>query len=396
MNRILVVAQHYLPAYKAGGGLRLIANLVSHLGSEFAFYILTSDRDLGDRVPYPGINPTGWNLVDKAYVRYLPPESQSLSTLRALINNTACDVLYTNSFFGNLSVKTAFLRWCKQISAIPFIISPQGDLSPGALNLKKRKKQLYLTLVKQLRWYQGVIWQTAGENETEDIHRMFGADIRKGKSQLHLAPNLPPLSPPHSLRPHYHKTVGELRIIFLSRIDRKKNLDYALSLLTLQKTGTISFDIFGPIEDGAYWQECQAIVRNMPPNISVAHRGVISPDAVVKTFEEYHLFLFPTLGENFGYVVPEAFTGGCIVLTSDQTPWRKLSDHQIGWDIALADNAAFQAALHEAIDWDTAEFQRRSQLAQAYAQNYLHNSAAVEASRRLLQIALKMRCLERS
>ena len=47
-NRILIFIDWFLPAYKAGGPIRSIANLVDHLSESFKFYIITGDRDLGD------------------------------------------------------------------------------------------------------------------------------------------------------------------------------------------------------------------------------------------------------------------------------------------------------------------------------------------------------------
>ena len=52
---VLVFIGYYLPGYKAGGPVRSIANVVETLGDEFEFRIVTSDRDLLDEVPYPGI-----------------------------------------------------------------------------------------------------------------------------------------------------------------------------------------------------------------------------------------------------------------------------------------------------------------------------------------------------
>ena len=45
--------------------------------------------------------------------------------------------------------------------------------------------------------------------------------------------------------------------------------------------------------------------------------------------------ILPTLGENFGHVIVEAWTAGCPVLVSDRTPWRQLASHGVGWDVAL-------------------------------------------------------------
>ena len=53
--RILTLVGHYPPAYKAGGPLRSVSNLVECLGDDLEFWVLTRDRDLGDAVPLPGI-----------------------------------------------------------------------------------------------------------------------------------------------------------------------------------------------------------------------------------------------------------------------------------------------------------------------------------------------------
>ena len=50
--RILTFVDYYLPGYKAGGPIRTIANMVSQLGGEFEFLIVTRERDFLDTVPY--------------------------------------------------------------------------------------------------------------------------------------------------------------------------------------------------------------------------------------------------------------------------------------------------------------------------------------------------------
>ena len=49
---ILIFIDWYLPAYKAGGPVRSIANLVENLKNDFIFKIVTGDRDLGDTKPF--------------------------------------------------------------------------------------------------------------------------------------------------------------------------------------------------------------------------------------------------------------------------------------------------------------------------------------------------------
>ena len=105
------------------------------------------------------------------------------------------------------------------------------------------------------------------------------------------------------------KESGSLKIAFLSRVARKKNLDYALQVLA-NVCGNIVFDIYGPLEDIAYWQECQSIIAQMPTNVKVSYLGEVPPDQVMGILSEYHLFFFPTRGENFGHVISESLRCG--------------------------------------------------------------------------------------
>ena len=45
---VLVAIDWYLPAYRAGGPIRSIANLVAALGDEIDFRIVCGNRDLGE------------------------------------------------------------------------------------------------------------------------------------------------------------------------------------------------------------------------------------------------------------------------------------------------------------------------------------------------------------
>ena len=77
--RVLVLADYYLPGFKAGGPIRSLANMVDRLGDEFAFKIVTRDRDAGDQRPCGGTVPNAWQPIGKARVLYLSPRQLSLT-----------------------------------------------------------------------------------------------------------------------------------------------------------------------------------------------------------------------------------------------------------------------------------------------------------------------------
>lgn len=381
-KKILAVIGVYIPGFRGGGPPRSLSNLAERLGQELEFYIATADRDLGSNQPFPNLEPNQtWRNVGKAQVSYLPPPAMRIFRWRQFLQSCDFDVLYLNSFFSPLSIKTVILHKLGFIAKKPLILAPRGEFSSGAIALKPFKKRLFIFVAKRLGLYKGVVWQATANNEKLDIQRIIGQN-----AAIVLAPNLPAQQKQNENDDNLRssKKPGSAHLVFLSRIARKKNLDVALKLLESSK-GSIIFDIYGPIEDAAYWRECQTIINRLPANIKVSYNGPANPEDVKKIFAKYHLFLFPTRGENFGHVIFEALQAGCMTLLSDQTPWRDLRSKRVGWDLPLSDLSQFSAALSEAVDMDEQTFDEWSRLARALAYDYAQNTNLIEASRQMFE-----------
>jgi glycosyltransferase involved in cell wall biosynthesis len=168
-----------------------------------------------------------------------------------------------------------------------------------------------------------------------------------------------------------------------------KNLSGALKLLA-GVNGDVSFDLYGPVEDAEYWRECQRIIDSLPTNVRVRNNGEIEHKEIGRVFAEHDLLLLPTLGENFGHVIGEALASGCPVLISDQTPWRNLESEGVGWDIPLADKERFLSVLQQCVDGDSAWHAALSRQARSYAVNVASDPVAIEANRKLFNLALRM------
>jgi len=95
------------------------------------------------------------------------------------------------------------------------------------------------------------------------------------------------------------------------------------------------FDIYGPIEDKSYWQDCLKLVQKLPSNIKVNYCGAVEADQVMDVLCAYDLFFFPTRGESYGHVIAESLSVGTPALISDQTPWKNLAIDSLGWDLPL-------------------------------------------------------------
>jgi glycosyltransferase involved in cell wall biosynthesis len=381
-NRIIILCDYYLPGYKGGGPIRTLANMVDQLGDEFQFHVVTRNNDLGDGEAYSGVGSDSWSRIGKAEVCHLAPRSRTFRALKNLLRATEHDLLYLNSLFSyTFTIKPLLLRRLGWIPHVPLVLAPRGELSPGAVALKGFKKRMYLRVAAALGLYRYVIWHASSDYEAADIRHWMGEKVA-----VRIAPNLPARF--HGEEHVSSKVAGRLNIIFLSRINRKKNLDGALKILKDVK-GDLQFNIYGPPEDQAYWAECQKLIAQLPSNISVKYQGSLGPEkSAMAVMMEHDLFFMPTLGENFGHVIMEALLAGCPVLISDQTPWRALEEKGVGWDLPLSAPERFRAVIESCVAMDRGEFSRWSVAARAFALTVAQDENIIRQNRELFQSAL--------
>lgn len=378
---ILTFVGNYLPGYKAGGILRITINTVDHLCDVFDFKIVTRDRDLGDVMPYPDIQINQWQCVGNAMVYYLPPQSSTIKNIENLIARTPHDVLYLNSFFDQLTIKVLWNRKFHKPNYKPVIVAPWGEFGWASLKQKYFKKILFIQLAKLFGLYNHIIWRASSEFEAKEI-----IDVMKIKSDsIQITgdlpiKNIPELFADTSLKPSADSE--NLRIVFLSRISREKNLDYAIRVLSNVKAKVL-FDIYGPTENEVYWKECQKLIEQLPENVKVNYRGNANQNQVLQLFSRYDLFLFPTGGEAYGHVIAESLLSGTPVLISDKTPWRNLQRDGFGWDLALTEvNDYVEVIENYALTSIKKRLEKRT-LIKSNIQKRLVNPVVLEANKQL-------------
>ena len=313
-NRILVLSGCYLPGWKGGGPIRSVSGMVEALGEELDFSILTSDRDLGDRDPYPGVARGVWVPMGKARVMYLPPERIRLALLCRLVREIPHDVVYLGGGLDpRFVLRFLLLRRFGLVPRRPVIVAPQGVFSTGAMHIHKFKKRVFVLLARWLKLYHHVTWHVSTEFERQDVRRTL--KLAQNSNIVVVAPGLdPPLAARSFVR---HKSAGRLQVAFLSRISPKKNLDGAIRILQ-GVDAPMDFHIYGPVEDRDYWRLCQREMRKLPPHVAATYHGPIPHDETAGILRAHDLFFLPTLGENFGHVIIEALGAGCPVLISDR------------------------------------------------------------------------------
>lgn len=384
---VLVFVGCYLPGFRGGGPIRSIANMVERLGDEFDFWIVTADRDLGELHPYQSVEVDAWNQVGKAKVFYASPASRSLRGIVQLICATQHDVLYLNSFFNSaFTLKPLLARRLGLLPCVEVVLAPRGELSKGAFKLKYWKKAPFTKLANAVGMFHKLKWHASTQFEAVDIRRVIQANSLNIKiavnvaSDLSAEPNTRDEAAPKNERAAARHNA--LHICFLSRISPMKNLDYALKVLA-QVKAPVQFNIYGPKELPEYWNDCELLIKQLPPNISVSYFGSVENSQVRSVIAMNALFFVPSRGENFGHVFMEALSAGVPILVSDCTPWRDLQAQKLGWDIALEQPEAFVRAVEEAAGFD--ELKRTEMRARciAFANHKAEDRDALNMNRNL-------------
>ena len=374
-KKVLILAPYYTPSIKGGGPIISVKNIIENLSNKIDFFVITSDRDFGDNTAFDNIETDKWLSVGDANVFYTNTQSLTWNKLKAIVNSQEFDWLYVNSFFSlKFSILPVLLKLFKQIQIENILIAPRGEFSPGALKLKTKKKKIYIELAKLLGLYKNVRWHATTKIEKRYIINNMGDN-----NNIFVANNLTENYNRLVFDKKIAKKTGELKIIFISRVHPKKNLQMAIEYLE-NINGEIVFDIYGPIEDERYWAYCLASIKKLPRNIKVEYKGILKHKEIIPTLKKYHVFLFPTLGENFGHVISEALIGGCPVIISDQTPWRNLNDCKAGWDIPLSNKLGFVECIQKCVNLNENEYKKYSVNAFEYGTSMSNKIEDIEDS----------------
>lgn len=375
-KKVLIFTDWYLPAFKAGGPVRSIANIVEHLYVEFEFYIVTSDRDLGDENSYEGLELDKWLDQSQCRIQYLSPGNRDIKPLTAILIEVDPHIVYLNSMFSfRFTILPLFT--IRNISSIEkAILAPRGMLGKGALGIKPLKKSVFLTVGKFIGLFKGIHWHATSNEENKEIEDVFGK-----KAKVSIAKNIPQEFKVESR----DKKADSLNMLFYSRISKKKNLLEGLKILQKGEfEGNLKLEIVGPIESEEYWDECQNIIEQIEKSeqkIEICYLGSINPNDAAQVFQRNHLFFLPTRHENFGHVIAEALSSSMPVLISNQTPWRNLAESKAGFDVKLNNDSMYLGAINDFLNMDQVEYEKWMKGARAFFEKRIDVASIVNETR---------------
>ena len=313
-KKVLVFNGYYIPAKKYGGPTTSLAAIVENCSDDYEFYIVAANHDLNDDKVFDNIHD-GWNQVGKAQVLYIDLNEINYKPkkIRELLKEVKPDLVWL------VGILVPADKWfvapeCRKLG-IPYLISPRGEVCENTFHLKYRKKKIVADAAKLLGVYKNAWYHATSEEERDGLVKYYGAP----RDRIFLVPNI--ASNLHAKERKIEKKPGELRVVFISRIQEKKNLLTAIKAVN-QLAGEVVFDIYGPMEEPEYWNKCEEEIKKASHNVKISYCGALPPELVGLTFAKYHCFLFPTISENYGHVIVEALSNCCpVVLSKGTTPW---------------------------------------------------------------------------
>lgn len=370
---VLILLGAFWPGNDSSGPNLSLKAMCEALAADFDFRVVARDRPFGAASPM--ISP-GWHDLGYAQAAYLPVGPLGAQGLGALIANTPHNVLHLNGFNDREFTIPALLQRRLIGNRAAVLMSPRGEFSHGALAIKPLQKRVWRIVAQRAALLKNMTFHVTSEAERDDLRAVLG-DVA-----TRLIHNFRPIFavPRHVPR----AATMPLRAAFLGRISPVKGTDIALRALANVER-PVHFELYGPVQDAAYWRECETLIARLPTHVTVAAKGEIANASVPEMLARQDVMLLPSVSENFGHGIFEALAAGTPVIIGDRTPWRNLTERRAGFDLPRADLDALSQAIDRMAGFGAAEAARWRSGARAVAEDFVAASPALPQMRALFR-----------
>ncbi|MBM77115.1 MAG: hypothetical protein CL846_01415 [Crocinitomicaceae bacterium] len=358
---VLVFIDWYYPAFKAGGPIRSVSNMIALLSKDIHFFIVTGDRDLLDANPFKNITFNSWIKKENYSIIYLDKKSRRKSNYKKLYNDVQPNCVYVNGVFSYYFSIKPLLTFNKTNAKL--IVSPRGMFGLNSLKFKPLKKKIFLFLMNAMGKYSNVLWHLNSNKELIELK----SKIKEIKENT-ILPNLSLL--PVDLPKGHSKKEKKLNLISICRVLPIKNIHFLIKVLKNVQF-QCQYNIIGPIEDKMYYQSCLDLINHLPNNVHVHFSNQVKPENILQNLNEADLFVSTSLNENFGHSIVEALGFSKPVLISDQTPWKNLLNYKAGADVSLVEED-FLFHLNKFANMSNEEYQSYSKGAKSYFDQFMN------------------------
>lgn len=319
--RILHVVPSFYPAYSYGGPIRSTFELCRHateLGCEVR--VLTTDANGSDHVLDVDKNeevqvPEGFRV---RYCARRLPHSVSPTLMQLLLPYMRwADLVHLTAVYNFPTFPTLFgARLLKK----PLVWSPRGALQRWEGSLRVGPKSVWDFLWYHTADCRELTMHVTSVQESQEVLARFP------KLQTKMIPN--GVDVPDSL--HRIESNGELRLLFIGRLDPKKGIEALLKAGALLGSAVPWCLAIAGWGDAGYVSQLKEEIKTLGLSDRVEMLGPVVSKEKKELFECSDVALVPSYTENFAIVVAEALAHGVPVIASKGTPWRRLEEMKCG------------------------------------------------------------------
>ena len=213
------------------------------------------------------------------------------------------------------------------ISKTPYIVTPRGMLEEWALKQSYFKKKLFFFLIEKYHLKNAVYLRATSALEASTF-----AKLGFNKNKILNIPNSIKIP---DFKQSLKKKNKKKRLLFLSRLHPKKGLIELLNSWKIIQNKFTDWELLiCGYDENNYKKKITELIKKL--NL----KRVILKDFVTgKDKEEIYyssdLFILLSYSENFGLSIAEALSYKIPVITTTNTPWKKLNKNNCGWCIKL-------------------------------------------------------------
>jgi glycosyltransferase involved in cell wall biosynthesis len=226
------------------------------------------------------------------------------------------DVIHIHGWWNMVSMPAVAI--CLYRGFVP-VLSPRGSVTQYTFNHQKAfiKQLIHKFLGKRLM-QKCIIHVTSRQEEADVMKFTDGARIYTIPNFLELKEQI--------FLPQANK--DKLRLVYLGRIDPKKNIDFLLDIVLKDFDVPFSLTFIG---DGNR-EYVEGLKQRTTGNSSIKWLGAIYDETRWKYLAESDILLLPSHNENYGNVVLEALCQGTAAIVSEDVGIKDyILNKQLGW-----------------------------------------------------------------
>lgn len=325
---VLHVTPAYYPATYWGGPIFSVLGLNKALADIPGVHlrVLTTDSagpTLAQRLPTESTSPVSYSPGYKVYFcRRLAGADISPGLLTRLMRLARwADVIHLTATYSFPTIPTLLVA---RILGRPIVWSPRGALQASyewaGARRRLAKRVWERTCNGIVKGQRCVLHVTSEAERYASLARIPNASaeiIRNG------------VDVPDALPSRVWCPDGNLRLMFLGRLDRKKGIDDLLRAVQLLQEEKLSLEICGT-GDRAYVHKLEELATRLGIANKVRFVGQVDGAERLTAFMRADLCVVPSHNENFCMVVAEALAHGVPVIASTGTPWKAVIERGCG------------------------------------------------------------------